>query len=162
MQKTMSPEALSGQDDAIEREKQNSILKFFSIINTLTLLLILLLAIYPDWPVGLRLALASSFLAVITVGIISSYMPILCRCILPLLIGGICVEGYILIQNADFSAQITKYFVFDDKYNEIFYSAVATLYAIITALALVKGIEDFDSMKKILPMRRIKSAPFRR
>jgi hypothetical protein len=41
-----------------------------------------------------------------------------------------------------------KYFVFGEHYNEIFYSAIATLYAIITALALVKGIEDFDQMKR--------------
>jgi hypothetical protein len=121
---------------------------FFSFINLLTLALILGLAIYPDWPVGLRLALGAMFLSVITVGVISSYAPILSRCILPLLIGGICVEAYILLQHSDFSLQITKYFVFDDKYNEIFYSGVATLYAIITALALVKGIEDFDSMKR--------------
>ena len=58
---------------------------------------------------------------------------------------------------------ITKFFVFGDKYNEIFYSGIATLYAIITALALVKGIEDFDARPSgTSPTRPIRSAPSRR
>jgi hypothetical protein len=121
---------------------------FFSVINILTLTLIVAMAIYPEWPVGVRLALGALFLAVIFAAFTSNHSGILCRCILPLLIGGMCVEAYILMHQLGFAPGITKYFVFDDKYNEIFYSAIATLYAIITALALVKGIEDFDAMKR--------------
>lgn len=150
MQETVSSQTHSGQGDSTDRGQHGLSGKFFGIINLLTLALILALVIYPDWPVELRLALASGFLAIITVGIISSHMAILCRCILPLLIGGICVEAYILIQNADFSQQVMKYFVFVDRYNEIFNSGIATLYAIITALALVKGIEDFDEIKRTI------------
>ena len=122
--------------------------KFFTFINLLTLALILALAAYPEWPVGLRLALGAMLLAVIVVGMVFDYAAILCRCILPLLIGGLCVEAYILLQNSGFALPVTKYFIFAEKYNEIFYSGVATLYAIITALALVKGIEDFGAMKR--------------
>lgn len=147
MQDTISPDAQTGRGDAIAPATQSSAGKFFTFINILTLALIFALALYPDWPVGLRLALGSTFLIVILAGVLTTQVAILCRCILPLLIGGICVEAYILIQNSDFAQQITKYFVFSDKYNEIFYSGVATLYAIITALALVKGIEDFDAIK---------------
>jgi hypothetical protein len=147
MQETVSADAGPDHGSHALPGQRRPAAKFLSFINLLTLALILALAAYPEWPVGLRLALGSIFLAVIVVGAVFDYAAILCRCILPLLIGGLCVEGYILLQNSDFALQVTKYFIFDDKYNETFYSGVATLYAIITALALVKGIEDFGAMK---------------
>ncbi len=150
MQENIAPSTRPdhGNPPLIHHEYQAK--SFLSFINLLTVGLIFALAIYPGWPAGLRLMLGAVLLTVIVAAIISTYAAILCRCILPLLIGGICVETYILIQSSDFAPQFAKYLIFNDKYNEIFYSGVATLYAIITALALVKGIEDFDAMKTII------------
>lgn len=69
------------------------------------------------------------------------------RVLLPIWIGWLCVEVYIVVQNDAALEQVVKFFEFNDKYKEPFYTAVSTLYAIVTALALVKGIEDFDKLK---------------
>ena len=74
----------------------------------------------------------------------------LCRCLLPLIIGGICVEIYTVIHEHEVMPHLIKFLVFGEHHTENFYAAAATLYAIITALALVKGIEDFDLMKRII------------
>ena len=39
---------------------------------------------------------------------------------------------------------------FEDEYKEPFYTAISTLYAIVVALALVKGLEDRDQINKAL------------
>ena len=121
---------------------------FFSIHNIITLALIVGLALYPGWSGTIRLLLVVALLVIVVTGLISSYAGFVCRCILPLLIGGICVEAYILLWRWDSAGEITRYFVFKQDYSQNFYTGVATLYAIITALALVKGIEDFDAMKR--------------
>jgi hypothetical protein len=69
------------------------------------------------------------------------------RVLLPIWIGWLCVEIYIVVQNDAALEQFVKLFEFNEKYKEPFYTAVSTLYAIVTALALVKGIEDFDKLK---------------
>jgi hypothetical protein len=122
----------------------------FSIFSVLTLGLTLALAIYPSSPPVVSLGLGLLFLFILLISFLSSHAPIVCRCILPILLGAICVEAYILIQQSEYASPITRYFVFGDTYNEIFYSGLATLYAIITALALVKGIEGFDAMMRII------------
>lgn len=121
---------------------------FFSFLNVLTLVLIFSLAVYWGWPAGLRLTMALLLAGILLAGVFSSHGSILCRCILPLLIGGISVEAYTVINELSVAPDIIKFLDFDQKYTESFYSGIATLYAIITALALVKGIEDFDSMKQ--------------
>ena len=121
---------------------------FFSFLNVLTLVLIFSLAIYWGWPAGMRLAMTLLLVGVLLAGLFSSHGSILCRCILPLLIGGISVEVYTFIHELSIAPDIVKFFTFDQQYTESFYSGIATLYAIITALALVKGIEDFDAMKQ--------------
>lgn len=133
---------LGGRDDPGEKRS------FFSFLNVLTLVLIFSLAIYWEWPAGLRLAMALLLVGILLAGLFSSYGSILCRCILPLLIGGISVEAYTFINELSIAPDIIKFFTFDQQYTESFYSGIATLYAIITALALVKGIEDFDAMKQ--------------
>jgi hypothetical protein len=69
------------------------------------------------------------------------------RVLLPVWIGWLCVEIYIVVQNDAALEQFVRLFEFNEKYKEPFYTAVSTLYAIVTALALVKGIEDFDKLK---------------
>ena len=43
-----------------------------------------------------------------------------------------------------------KFAEFEDTYKEPFYTAISTLYAIVVALALVKGLEDRDELNKAL------------
>lgn len=138
------PSALGNEKD------QRPIRGFLFSLSGITLLLVLLLAIYPGWPISLRLIMAAVFVIIILVEVATRNGSILCRCILPLIIGGICVEIYTLIYELGLAPDLMKYFVFADHHTENFYAAAATLYAIITALALVKGIEDFDLMKRII------------
>lgn len=145
MQDRIVPKDGSGADAYGEAAPAKATFSFFSI---LTLALLLVLALYPGWPVGLRLVIGALIAAVFVSALATSHAAIVCRCLLPALIGGICVEAYILVHESGAAPDLMKYFVFGDHYNEIFYSAIATLYAIITALALVKGIEDFDGMKR--------------
>jgi hypothetical protein len=122
---------------------------FLTFLNLLTLALLLALAIYPGWPAGLRWTMAALFAAILVAAAVrGGSAGMLCRTILPLVIGAVCVEMYILMQENEVTRPIARYFTLAEKYNEIFYSAIATLYAIITALALVKGIEDFDAMRR--------------
>jgi hypothetical protein len=58
------------------------------------------------------------------------------------------VEFYIAVHTYHGLEQYLNFFKFNEQYKEPFYTAVSTLYAIVTALALVKGIEDFDALKK--------------
>lgn len=117
-------------------------------LNGVTLALILALVVYPDWNILLRAALLAVFLLFHLVPRLAKHSSIFCRCLLPILIGAICVEIYVLLNEWGIAESAMRYFIFEERYNETFYSVVATLYAIITALALVKGIEDFDGMKK--------------
>lgn len=123
---------------------------FFTFLNLLTLALLLVMLVYPGSPDALRLATGLVLLGIVVVAAVSQYGSIVCRCILPLVIGGICVEGYVLLQSFEATRTLASYVTFGEKYNEIFYSGIATLYAIITALALVKGIEDFDGMRRTI------------
>jgi hypothetical protein len=143
----LNPSAPSAKNSVGGQDDQPCARSFFSFLNILTLALIFSLAVYWDWPAGLRLTMALLLAVILLVGLFSSYGSILCRCILPLLIGGICVETYTVINQLSIAPEIIKYFTFNQKYTESFYSGIATLYAIITALALVKGIEDFEAMK---------------
>jgi hypothetical protein len=140
----------SDQSSLEAQKKARPLWKILRWLDAITLLLVLILAIYPGWPPLLRLAMGSLFAALVMAELTTRHASIVCRCLLPLLIGGICVEIYILIHELGLAPDLTRYFIFADKYNENFYSATATLYAIITALALVKGIEDFDAMKRLI------------
>jgi hypothetical protein len=121
---------------------------FFTVLNMLTLALLLTLAIYPWWADGLRVAMGLIFAAVLAAGIWSDRAGMLCRTILPVLIGAVCVEFYIVLQEWETMRPLANYFTFGEKYTENFYAGISTLYAIITALALVKGIEDFDAIRR--------------
>ncbi len=121
---------------------------FLYSIPGLTLFFLLALALYPGFESWLRLTFAGLAVVVVITEMVSSLAPFLCRCILPLLIGGICVEAYSVLQHWAGAADVTRYFVFKEDYSQNFYTGIATLYAIITALALVKGIEDFDAIKR--------------
>ncbi len=83
----------------------------------------------------------------LTVTPLARYASIASRCILPLVLGRVCVEMYVLVQTLPLLSGLTKYLVLDNFYKEPFYTSVSTLYAIITALALVKSIEDFGAIK---------------
>jgi hypothetical protein len=119
-------------------------------LTGITGLLILLLVIYPGWDLRLRLGLVVLFAAFMILPPLRRHSSIFCRCLLPVLIGAISVEAYILVNEWPVAKDYLKYFRFHQDYNETFYSAVSTLYAIITALALVKGIEDLDETKKLV------------
>jgi hypothetical protein len=119
-------------------------------LKGMTGLLILLLVAYPGWDIALRIGLVALFAAFMILPPLRRHVSIFCRCLLPILIGAICVEVYILVNDWAPAKDYLKYFRFDETYNETFYSAISTLYAIITALALVKGIEDLDETKKLV------------
>lgn len=123
---------------------------FFTFLNLLTLCILVLLALHPGWPLPVAVFIALIFFIVLVMFALSPYGAILCRCILPILLGAVCVESYMLIQQSDYAQFFSRYVTFGETYNEIFYSGLATLYAIITALALVKGIEGFDGMKRTI------------
>jgi hypothetical protein len=123
---------------------------FATSLEGVTLLLILLLAIYPGWNMPSRLLMVALLAAIGIAALTTRHASMLCRCILPLIIGGICVEIYTLIHEHALAPDLIKYFVFGEHHTENFYAAAATLYAIITALALVKGIEDFDTMRRVI------------
>ena len=122
----------------------------FSFLNLLTLVLLVLLALHPNWPLPVSIFIVLVIFIILIAFALSHHGSILCRCILPIILGAICVEGYVLIQQSDYAQLFSRYVTFGDTYNEIFYSGLATLYAIITALALVKGIEGFDGMKRTI------------
>lgn len=119
-------------------------------INSVTAILVLAIVAYPGWNIWLRFAIIAVFAICNYTPGLSRHSSIFCRCLLPLLIGAVCVEAYMLLHSWPAAREFTKYFRFHETYNETFYAAVSTLYAIITALALVKGIEDFDTIKKII------------
>jgi hypothetical protein len=148
----MQEHATSQSDpSALGKERDlRPVRRFLRSLEGMTLLLVLILAIYPGWDPALRLAMAGLFVVIILAAVATQYASILCRCILPLLIGATCVEAYILIHELELAPWLLKYFVLGDHHSENFYAATATLYAIITALALVKGIEDFDATKRII------------
>ncbi len=126
-------------------EPRHPILNFLTSVDGVTLVLILLLVLYPGWHPLVRGGLVAGYFIVWLTPWVRDHCSIIFRCVLPVLIGAICVEVYVLFSewNIDLS-----YLRLHDDYRESFYSGIATLYAIITALALVKGIEDFDSIKK--------------
>lgn len=119
-------------------------------INGVTAILVLAIVIYPGWNIWLRFAIIAVFAICNYMPGLSRHSSIFCRCLLPLLIGAVCVEAYMLLHGWPGSGDLMKYFRFHETYNETFYAGISTLYAIITALALVKGIEDFDTIKKIV------------
>ena len=121
-----------------------------SPLSSVTGLLILLLVAYPGWHVGFRLGLLALFAVFHFIPLLKPFASLLCRCLLPVLIGAICVEAYILVNEWPPAKIFLKYFRFHGDYNENFYSGVSTLYAIITALALVRGIEDFGNIKSTI------------
>jgi hypothetical protein len=121
---------------------------FVTILNLLTLTLLVALAIYPWWADGLRIMMGAAVVLVLAAGIFTDRAGIVCRTILPLLIGAVCVELYIVIQEWESARPLAGYVTFSEKYTENFYAGISTLYAIITALALVKGIEDFDAIRR--------------
>ena len=122
----------------------------FLSINSVTGLLVLLLALYPDWDIGARLGLIAVFVVFHLLPPLRRHSSLFCRCFLPILIGAICVEAYILLNQWPETKATLKYFRFHGDFRESFYGAISTLYAIITAMALVKGIEDFDATKRIV------------
>lgn len=147
----MSP-PMASRNNSPDQAKRRSFLRslgdFLFSLNGVTLLLVLALVGYPDWPIALRAGLLAVFLIFHLVPRLKKHASIFCRCLLPILIGAICVEAYVLLNEWGIASSVMRYFIFAEQYNETFYSGIATLYAIITALALVKGIEDFDEMKK--------------
>jgi hypothetical protein len=95
----------------------------------------------------MRVGLLIGYFAVKLTPVVRRHASMIYRCVLPLLIGFACVEVYDFLRESEIDL---PYLRFKDEYRESFYSGVATLYAIITALALVKGIEDFDSLKRTI------------
>lgn len=87
----------------------------------------------------------------------------LARCAAPLLLGVLVVIVYFTLHAQPEKLQFEDLGIdnatiqwaldsakFNDKYKEVFYQAISTLYAIIVGLALVKGIEDVGEAKKTL------------
>lgn len=61
----------------------------------------------------------------------------------PAIVGGIAAGAYFFINMRGLNAELVTV---DEYYGEQFYAVIATLYAIITALLLVKGIETFNAL----------------
>jgi hypothetical protein len=143
----MQEQAFPGPRAAAPKSWLGTALTFIVSIDGVTLWLILALFAYQDWPVGMRVGLLIGYFAVKLTPVVRRHASMIYRCVLPLLIGFACVEVYDFLRESEIDL---PYLRFKDEYRESFYSGVATLYAIITALALVKGIEDFDSLKRTI------------
>ncbi|NJM35318.1 MAG: hypothetical protein HC850_12100, partial [Rhodomicrobium sp.] len=143
----MQEHASSAPRAAAPKSRLKSLLAFIVSIDGVTLWLIIALLAYQDWSVEMRAGLLIGYFAVKLTPYVRRHASMIYRCVLPLLIGFTCVEAYDFLREAEIDL---PYLRFRDDYRESFYSGVATLYAIITALALVKGIEDFDGLKKTI------------
>lgn len=124
------------------------------IVSTITVLLAVFFFTYLAWNGRVMVALPlliviCSLLLFLRLALRTSWSMI-CRCVLPILIGGFAVEAYEVLNQSAATQQLLAFFNFHERYNEAFHGALATLYAIITAMALVKGIEDFDGFRKNL------------
>jgi hypothetical protein len=148
----MTTQSVTGQTPTLRelraRTYARSIVGSLLSIKVITVILSFVLVFaFAEW----RLAYASGVILATSAfsysKFLSRYASILCRCIMPFLIGGICVETYIFVHNSPILDGYIKYLRFNEFYKEPFYTAISTLYAIITALALVKSIEDFDEIK---------------
>lgn len=117
-----------------------------------------LILTFDEWRLGWAVALAAATL-IFSLPPFSRYASIVTRCILPFLIGRICVETYVAVQTLHVFSGVTVYLKLHEFYKEPFYTSISTLYAIITALALIKAIEDFDKIKNNLAgeARKIRS-----
>lgn len=69
------------------------------------------------------------------------------KSLMPLIIGGAFIVGYIEIHKLPAAAAVLEA-EFDEFYGEQYYAVLSTLFAIITALILVKGIELFDQLNQ--------------
>ncbi len=100
-------------------------------------------------------------LLVIVSRLVRGWAAFLSKCFTPILLGILLVMIYIhLYQTTVFLGldvqkflgselgllEMLKLAQFNESYKEPFYSAISTLYAIIIALALVKGMEDVDAL----------------
>ena len=128
-----------------DRRGGRAVLDFLTSVSGVTFLLILAMACYPNWPWAVRGALLAAYLVIWLAPGISYHSSIIFRCILPILIGFACVEAYNFADRMNIDLTYVR---LHSDYRESFYGGISTLYAIITALALVKGIEDFDAMKR--------------
>ena len=80
-------------------------------------------------------------------------MKILRRLLAPLFIGFGSVALYVYLNLANLNSSVVGVSEF---YAEQFFSVMATLYAIITALILVKGIESFDALSSAISHEAMK------
>ena len=80
-------------------------------------------------------------------------MRILRRLLAPLFIGSAAVALYVYLNIANLNGSVVGVSEF---YAEQFFSVMATLYAIITALILVKGIESFDALSSAISHEAMK------
>lgn len=70
------------------------------------------------------------------------------RFFLPFFIGLFCMQAYLLVWTDERLLPLVKYINLSSDYTEAFYTSISTLYAIVTALALVRVLEKFDELKK--------------
>ena len=75
------------------------------------------------------------------------------RLLAPLIIGSASVVAYLYINLTDLNSSTIG---MNEFYGEQFFSVMATLYAIITALILVKGIESFDALSSAISHEAMK------
>lgn len=71
------------------------------------------------------------------------------KSVIPIAIGAAFVVAYVEIHKVP-EAQIVLSTEFDEFYGEQYYAVLSTLFAIITALILVKGIEFFDRLNTLI------------
>ncbi len=69
------------------------------------------------------------------------------KSVMPLLVGGLFLVAYVEIHKVPAAAMVLEA-EFDEFYGEQYYAVISTLFAIITALILVKGIELFDQLNQ--------------
>ena len=80
-------------------------------------------------------------------------MRILRRLLAPLVIGSAAVSLYVYVSVSGLNTAMVG---LNEFYAEQFFSVMATLYAIITALILVKGIESFDALSSAISHEAMK------
>lgn len=129
------------------------------IILTLVVAFLILMIQRADW-------IFFAFLALVALGVLASKLirhtvDFIAKCTTPVLLGVLVVFIYFEIyQTKEIlgfnikntfgldATEILKLAQFDPDYQEPFYTAISTLYAIILALALVKGMEDVDDLRQ--------------
>lgn len=133
---------------------------YFWLSNSLANREDLLVALSPKILIGIYAGLLAflTFFAWINIGCSDDFIrksrkylrifSFVARFCLPFFIGLFCMQAYVWFWTDENLSSVIEYVSLHADYTEAFYTSISTLYAIITALALVHVLEKFDELKK--------------